>query len=553
MIDVVFDNIAYSIQKNINKATLNVKIAVAWFTNEELFRSVINALNRGVSVSVVILDDLINRNELALDFSQFIQAGGKLYFSDKRKMHNKFCVIDDKIVLTGSYNWTYYAENLNWENLVIIDNVDVILKFSNEFEQICKSLNSIDSFTPIKLSEIDQKQLYDNYTYLSNDLCLKSKLSKEWIEAINNNYHRHVKIEADALNRNFDYRGIPLLQKERHPIHYEQRLVNIYIKSVPLGMPNANRKFVHAQLITNDLRTKGIWVDIIDDEYVEEMNYYFHKRDGGILDDDAPLPSIPFELYTPGIKYRFRLATCYFKDKKEHQKYNSTGQLLPNQFKSFNVYTRIGADARDYIGFDSLTEQFQFIISSLFKPNKIDDIDPYLSFLTSNNGVYNGSVDDSFFVHKFINEYNANPQYYLKNVLKDFNCNPLGFYIKWINGSISALLYGGYINHSNIEQNDWINAKYSKEGEWFVFKYCYNNPTAPSDYCALLEFVITTIQDGGAQGILTLWWQEDNNCSYKRTLLSLGFKPEPPVHIPNITNYHKKIMQYRLTFDRNQI
>ena len=37
-------------------------------------------------------------------------------------MHNKFAVIDDEIVLTGSFNWTSAAANNNQENLVVVDN-----------------------------------------------------------------------------------------------------------------------------------------------------------------------------------------------------------------------------------------------------------------------------------------------------------------------------------------------------------------------------------------------------------------------------------------------
>jgi phosphatidylserine/phosphatidylglycerophosphate/cardiolipin synthase-like enzyme len=36
-------------------------------------------------------------------------------------MHNKFCVINNKILINGFYNWTYYAEDRNRENVLIID------------------------------------------------------------------------------------------------------------------------------------------------------------------------------------------------------------------------------------------------------------------------------------------------------------------------------------------------------------------------------------------------------------------------------------------------
>jgi phosphatidylserine/phosphatidylglycerophosphate/cardiolipin synthase-like enzyme len=39
--------------------------------------------------------------------------------TDSGLMHQKFSVIDRKIVLTGSYNWTHAADNFNDENLLL--------------------------------------------------------------------------------------------------------------------------------------------------------------------------------------------------------------------------------------------------------------------------------------------------------------------------------------------------------------------------------------------------------------------------------------------------
>lgn len=378
MLEVVFNNIADTIQKHLLNASKDIKIAVAWFTNEELFNSLLTVLNRGVPVSIVILDDAINRNELALDFSQFIQAGGKLYFSQNPKMHNKFVIIDSKFVLTGSYNWTYYAENMNWENLLATDDAEIASKYINEFNKISQESTDIKKYIPIKFSELGEGQLYDNYTYLSNDLSIKNKQTREKIERINKENHRNVAIEKIARDQEFDYRGIPKLKKEGDSQVHKNRLINISIHSVPSNMPNANHKYIMAELTSNNIWIKDTWVHIIDEEYVEEMQHYYHKRDGGLLDDNAPLPQIPAFLYNcPSIKYRFREQTCYFKNGTEHQKYNSQGHLLKNKFKKFHLYTRIKEDQDDYVGYGSLMEQFEFIVKSLFYPNNIEDIAPY--------------------------------------------------------------------------------------------------------------------------------------------------------------------------------
>ena len=51
-------------------------------------------------------------------------------------MHNKYLVIDDEIVLTGSFNWTHKAVTSNKENIVIIQDKNTTASFSQNFEEL---------------------------------------------------------------------------------------------------------------------------------------------------------------------------------------------------------------------------------------------------------------------------------------------------------------------------------------------------------------------------------------------------------------------------------
>merc|ERR1712086_1244458 len=54
-----------------------------------------------------------------------------------RNMHHKFCVIDGKLVITGSFNWTRQAEDGNYEDCVLLHNRPKIgCKYSEEFERL---------------------------------------------------------------------------------------------------------------------------------------------------------------------------------------------------------------------------------------------------------------------------------------------------------------------------------------------------------------------------------------------------------------------------------
>jgi len=54
-------------------------------------------------------------------------------------MHNKFAIIDNAIVLTGSYNWTVSASNNNQENILIIESKLVVSNYQNEYNKLWNS------------------------------------------------------------------------------------------------------------------------------------------------------------------------------------------------------------------------------------------------------------------------------------------------------------------------------------------------------------------------------------------------------------------------------
>jgi len=115
------------ILREIEQAKQELLVAVYAFTSDELARALIQAKNRGISVRVIIdrefdLDN--NRSKGKFLENQRIPirriSGVRNTATDQERglMHQKFAVIDRKVVLTGSYNWTRAAETLNDENLL---------------------------------------------------------------------------------------------------------------------------------------------------------------------------------------------------------------------------------------------------------------------------------------------------------------------------------------------------------------------------------------------------------------------------------------------------
>lgn len=179
MIKSYFNQIRSNIIKEISKAENEILIAVYWFTNQELFNILIEKLKEGIQIELIIHNDFINNRESGLPFQEFIENGGKFYFSDgNNPMHNKFCVIDKNVLINGSYNWTYFAEEKNRENILVIESeTEVVNSFYDEFKRLVILTNALDKIEPISRFEIGINDELNQKEYLAQDLLFKA--SKE--------------------------------------------------------------------------------------------------------------------------------------------------------------------------------------------------------------------------------------------------------------------------------------------------------------------------------------------------------------------------------------
>lgn len=52
------------------------------------------------------------------------------------KMHHKFAILDNRVALAGSYNWTVESEEENYENLMVLRERHQVEDFIEEFEAL---------------------------------------------------------------------------------------------------------------------------------------------------------------------------------------------------------------------------------------------------------------------------------------------------------------------------------------------------------------------------------------------------------------------------------
>ena len=118
------DDAAQLIVETIATARWQILVQAFSFTNRYIVRALIKAKSRGVDVEV--LADAGETAKIAHGaMAELARAGVPVYLDDMHAAaHNKLMVIDEAkptaALITGSYNFTYAAQNRNAENMLVI-------------------------------------------------------------------------------------------------------------------------------------------------------------------------------------------------------------------------------------------------------------------------------------------------------------------------------------------------------------------------------------------------------------------------------------------------
>jgi len=180
MTKICFENIEKELSATISIAEKRIFVAVAWFTNSRLLDDLALVLERNVEVKILILDDILNRNEFGLDFGILTKLGAEIRFarSDKGTMHNKFCIIDD-LVITGSYNWTYCANN-NSENILMTNEDSVVNSYREEFERLFNNSKPITQpYERLKWTDVKEGDFSELRRNIFRDVIAKNDENRE--------------------------------------------------------------------------------------------------------------------------------------------------------------------------------------------------------------------------------------------------------------------------------------------------------------------------------------------------------------------------------------
>lgn len=130
------DACAKEVIRQIDNAKNSIYASMYYFTSREIAQALVRARQRGIEVRVCLNATDDDYGKYSKDV--YLRNNGIPIRTIKGKgiMHNKFCIIDETTILTGSYNWTKRAEFENDENMLVINSREIAKAYKEEFDRL---------------------------------------------------------------------------------------------------------------------------------------------------------------------------------------------------------------------------------------------------------------------------------------------------------------------------------------------------------------------------------------------------------------------------------
>ncbi|KAM9315135.1 mitochondrial cardiolipin hydrolase [Pholidichthys leucotaenia] len=138
--------------RSVMSASTSLDLCVFSFSNTDLCRAVLALHRRGVTIRV-----LTDKNYSAITGSQIgvLRKAGicARWHRSCVHMHHKFVVVDGRLLITGSLNWTLTAVQNNMENILITEEPDLVKPFIKEFHRLWEGNDPAQYHNSVSLHE----------------------------------------------------------------------------------------------------------------------------------------------------------------------------------------------------------------------------------------------------------------------------------------------------------------------------------------------------------------------------------------------------------------
>ena len=133
------ESCAEQIADRIDAAKASVRVQAYYLTQPLILKAIAAAKRRGLEVEAILDKSQDRRGNPRSQYSgatYLANAGVPVWIDDAPAIaHSKVIILDDRIVITGSFNFTKAADTRNAENVVAIDSPAVATWFIRNWEE----------------------------------------------------------------------------------------------------------------------------------------------------------------------------------------------------------------------------------------------------------------------------------------------------------------------------------------------------------------------------------------------------------------------------------
>ena len=122
------------ILKTIDRARSEILVQAYSLASVPIYRALLRAQERGVKVALIA--DKSERTEGMTPIAILANAGIPVYLDGKHAVaNNRVIIVDQQVVITGSFNFNQASEDMNAENLLILDSKELSAEYRKNWFQ----------------------------------------------------------------------------------------------------------------------------------------------------------------------------------------------------------------------------------------------------------------------------------------------------------------------------------------------------------------------------------------------------------------------------------
>ncbi|KAF4526722.1 hypothetical protein B566_EDAN015754 [Ephemera danica] len=129
----------------LESAETSIDICMYIFTSRKLTEAILRVIKeRQCRVRILIEASMILKEPdraKELYNEGVILHATKISIKDLGFMHHKFAIVDNKLVMAGSFNWTRQASMGNYDNVIVSNSAQLVTPFVKEFDRLWTTLS----------------------------------------------------------------------------------------------------------------------------------------------------------------------------------------------------------------------------------------------------------------------------------------------------------------------------------------------------------------------------------------------------------------------------